>query len=294
MPKFYTLQPEKYECVVIISTFNGAQFLSKQLDSLNEQSFSNFQILVRDDGSVDSTLEILHEYKETLNLILIEDTEHLGLFRSYSLLLKLAQNFRFIALCDQDDIWHPNKLRITIELLKGDTAALLVHNFDILEGERITSSKIRRDLASQTQAYIYIRNIYPGHSYVFKSYILNDFNYELDVPHDWQLLVNAAKNRQIIFLEDVLLTYRIHPNNTIGLGNKNPWKTFSRMSRVFLWRSLILGQTQPTLKKMMKNFLKLIRLVIVEKELNLSAKILLITRLSLQLLAYLIDAALNK
>lgn len=97
---------------IAIATYNGKNYLRKQLDSLYNQELVPDEIVVSDDGSTDGTLEILKEYSDRYGLIYSINPGPHGVnnnfFRAISLCTK-----DYIAICDQDDIWLPNKLRVS-------------------------------------------------------------------------------------------------------------------------------------------------------------------------------------
>ena len=97
--------------IVLLSTFNGEKYLGELLESLEKQENVECSIIVRDDGSTDQTLQILESFKERLKMELLVG-ENVGSNASYKLLMNLAQNrnFDYIAFCDQDDVWLPDKL----------------------------------------------------------------------------------------------------------------------------------------------------------------------------------------
>jgi glycosyltransferase involved in cell wall biosynthesis len=97
--------------IVLLSTFNGEKYLEELLESLEKQENVEFSVIVRDDGSTDHTLQILESFKERLKIELHVGA-NVGSNASYKLLMNLAQNrnFDYIAFCDQDDVWLPDKL----------------------------------------------------------------------------------------------------------------------------------------------------------------------------------------
>ncbi|MFD3302222.1 glycosyltransferase [Aquipseudomonas alcaligenes] len=116
---------------VLLSTYNGSKFLRAQLESLCNQSHAPIEIFVRDDGSVDDTLNIL----ESACLHVLPGTQNLGATKSFSVLLDYAvsnSDADYFMFCDQDDIWFGDKVEITLAQLLTMEAAhgvipLLVH-----------------------------------------------------------------------------------------------------------------------------------------------------------------------
>lgn len=102
---------------VLMSTYNGEQYIRQQIDSiLAQQTDFEFELLVRDDGSTDATKEILQEYADNKKLKWFSG-ENLKPAKSFLSLLKAAQGYDFYAFADQDDIWHPNKLQYGVSAI---------------------------------------------------------------------------------------------------------------------------------------------------------------------------------
>ena len=110
---------EKKKVVVLMSTYNGEKYLRDQIDSiLNQVGKFDVHILVRDDGSKDSTLQILDDYQNRDELVWYSDGENLGAARSFIRLLYNAPQAAYYAFSDQDDIWYKDKLNDSIRMLR--------------------------------------------------------------------------------------------------------------------------------------------------------------------------------
>lgn len=112
---------------VLISTYNGEKFLKEQLDSILNQTYKNIEIVIRDDGSKDSTLEIIKEYQKKYSNIVLKEGVNVGFMSSFFKLLGMA-NADYYAYCDQDDVWLENKIELAVNELNNadDTKPNLV------------------------------------------------------------------------------------------------------------------------------------------------------------------------
>lgn len=116
---------------VLISTYNGEKYITAQIDSILNQTYTNSRIYVRDDGSTDQTVSILKTYEKRNQIVLLEG-ENIGFGRSFMQLLQYAEDGDYWAFCDQDDIWDSHKLDKAVKRLKSmpDTEPnLYFHNF---------------------------------------------------------------------------------------------------------------------------------------------------------------------
>ena len=111
---------------VIMCTYNGAAYLGEQLDSLRTQTLPPHELVVQDDGSTDGTMDLLRDYQQRhpgLRIRLFANPERLGYNRNFLTAVQRAEG-DLIACCDQDDVWHADKLEVLAREL-GD--APLVH-----------------------------------------------------------------------------------------------------------------------------------------------------------------------
>lgn len=107
---------EEKKVAVILSTYNGERFVREQLDSILNQTYKNFEIVVRDDGSSDNTVNIIKEYQKNNKNITLYERENVGFVKSFFELLKLA-NADYYSYADQDDVWIQNKIELAVQEL---------------------------------------------------------------------------------------------------------------------------------------------------------------------------------
>lgn len=123
---------------VLISTYNGERYIADQIESVRKQTYPYIRIYVRDDGSSDRTLNILKEYEERGEIILLNGRDNIGYARSFLTLLKEVESGDYWAFCDQDDVWLPQKVEWSLEWLNKQDAGipLLVGNaYQLIDAE---------------------------------------------------------------------------------------------------------------------------------------------------------------
>ena len=215
--------------IVICSTFNGQKYLKEQIDSLFHQSYKDFKLLFRDDGSVDGTKEIL----SSCNIELLFSSENLGVKKSFETLLKYASensDAKYFVFCDQDDVWNHDKIERTLEKmhelenLYGDNIPLLVHS-DL----EVVNDK----LETLSSAMWKSEHIYPRTNTLNKLLMQNTItgctmmiNRDLAklclpmssnaIVHDWWVGLVASYFGKIGYVDDSTIKYRQHTSNTIG------------------------------------------------------------------------------
>ena len=110
--------------IVLMSTYNGERYLRKQLDSLLNQTLRPDEILIRDDGSKDDTMAILEEYASLYPFIRYYNGENKGPARSFWELICRCDKADYYALCDQDDVWFPEKLAVAVKNLEKEKSEI--------------------------------------------------------------------------------------------------------------------------------------------------------------------------
>lgn len=219
---------------VVIATYNGKAYIEAQINSILEQTYAPRQIFIRDDGSSDGTLEYIQEIEKKFPhlVTLLPASGNRGVIENFSLLANKVQT-PFTAFCDQDDLWHRDKLEKLVKTLeKGElehssNTPLLVHSdLKVVDGnlKELYPSFLKflelegkkKDFSTQL-----IQNRVTGCAMAVNQALL-----KLALPfpptilmHDhWCALVAAAFGK-ILFINEPLLSYRQHGNNCVGADN---------------------------------------------------------------------------
>ncbi len=129
-----------YNVQILLATYNGERFLHKQLDSLFNQTYPNFTILIRDDGSTDNTLKIISEYQQKFSgkiEIIHDDFKNVGATQNFGILLEKS-TANYIFFCDQDDIWVKEKIEKSLAALielenNSDTPCMLYSDMKAID-----------------------------------------------------------------------------------------------------------------------------------------------------------------
>lgn len=105
---------------IVMATYNGSKFLKEQIDSILGQTYQNFEIVICDDCSEDSTWQILQGYAESDKRFRIyQNNENLGFKKNFEKVIRYAKG-DYIALSDQDDIWNPDHLELLLQEMSGN------------------------------------------------------------------------------------------------------------------------------------------------------------------------------
>lgn len=236
---------------VLMGTYNGARFVRDQLWSIQEQTLSDWTILVRDDGSQDGTLEILLDCAKTDKRIRCVHDSHgrLGTVGNFGELMRIAfeEGTDYVFFSDQDDVWASNKIAdqlkylTEMELRYGQMIPILAYSdLEVVsdELERIHPSFMTyQGLAHESRDPLRVlltQNFVTGCATAINRPLM-----ALAIPlpadvimHDWWLALCAAACGQIGYLPNSTLRYRQHDSNQIGaqrfLAMMNPMSPRTR------------------------------------------------------------------
>ncbi len=213
---------------ILLSTYNGEQFLQEQLASLQAQSVPNWVLYWRDDGSTDATPRMMAEFLATLGsgrAVVLPGDGRVGPAKSFLRLLRIAATggYDAIAFADQDDVWLPDKLArgmASLIQVPATTPALYCARQVLVDAElrRIAdSAMVRRSLAFPAAL---TQNIATGCTVMLNRTATNLIAASRApgaTLHDWwsYLMVSAAGG-QVLFDTTPVVLYRQHETNTMG------------------------------------------------------------------------------
>lgn len=212
-----------------MSTYNGERFLKEQIESVLAQDICDIgqlQLIVRDDGSRDHTVDILKQYQEE-NKLTWYTGANLGPEKSFMDLLIHAPDADYYAYCDQDDCWFPDKLSRAIHSLsKVDNQVqplLYCTAFTATDAELKPFDTGKSPLMRYTDyAHALVYSTTLGCTFVFNHIarqlvIQYDMNTNYVLMHDWLThKVVTIMGGTMIYDEKPSLYYRQHGSNVIG------------------------------------------------------------------------------
>ena len=202
--------------LVLLSAYNGEKYISAQIESILHQKIEHqVDLLIRDDGSNDDTLNILQEYETKYpDRIKVVEGKNIGYIKSFFWLIQEANGYDYYSLSDQDDVWLDNKLDIAVKYLEQEDSKIpllyastsyLVHDDLIPFG---TTQKKKREITFYNTI---IQNFLPGHEQVMNQALLDELkkpiNYaKIYVYDSWITNVAMVKGKIIFNNDSRLLT----------------------------------------------------------------------------------------
>lgn len=219
---------------VAMCTFNGERFLRQQLESIAGQERLPDELVVCDDESEDTTLEILQEFASRVHfpVRIVRNETNLGSTKNFEKAISLC-NGELIALCDQDDVWAPQKLERLAQVLNADESAGGVFSDAVLidaEGEPIrkrlwevhrfgfaSSSDFDRMAAIRL---LLKHDVVTGATLMFRTSMRSLLT---PIPacwiHDGWIAWMITLYSHLSFINEPLLQYRVHAAQQLGVGH---------------------------------------------------------------------------
>jgi rhamnosyltransferase len=264
---------------IVMATFNGENYIAEQIESLIRQTYKNWQLIIRDDGSVDNTLAVIASYAQCDDRIklITDDIGNLGYNRNYCHLLSIPQN-AYIAICDQDDVWHPEKLAQSLCVLKTletpHKTPALVHCDAIVVDSDL--NVIRERFIGKRGSRLGLRGVLFGNSVQGATILMNAALKAialhrpcLKIPYDYNLGLLAEMFGKRAFICESLLQYRQHNNNVIGANNvANVGRSLERRSLLVRRMSSSLIDSLSLYSIIKKNFSEVVTRPAIKTQLN--------------------------
>ena len=218
---------------ILLATYNGEKYLREQLDSILNQSYTNFRLIISDDSSTDNTLEILKEYVEQdKRIIVYNQKNNLGVIKNFEFLLNKVEN-KYFMFCDQDDIWKTSKIEKSLEVIESTNSDLVYSDLEVVDQNLNVTYKSYwklKGIDKKVKKYnnfnaLYLNNFVTGCTIMSKKDLIKEC---LPLPteskyvlYDYWITLILSQKHKITYIEEPLIKYRQHKNNTIGSKKKS-------------------------------------------------------------------------
>lgn len=219
---------------IIMATYNGEKFISTQLDSILEQNCKEWKLMIHDDGSTDSTVDIIMDYVRRYpdKIEFIDDGIKTGGAKyNFFHLLSMTES-EYIMFADQDDYWEKDKVGNALAKIKhiekkyGDIPLMLHGDLKVTDDKlNITSESLfvtqKLNKNKNKIEDILVQNNVTGCTVICNRKIINMCKVmpEEAIMHDWWLALIAASFGKIVYMGQAGILYRQHDNNTEGAIN---------------------------------------------------------------------------
>lgn len=223
---------------VAMCTYNGAKYLSQQLESIAKQTIPVNELVVCDDGSTDDTIKIIKAFSDTSSfpVSIHINKKNLGSTKNFEKCLLLCQG-DIIFLCDQDDVWRNDKVEKQLDYLKNNPDKDAVFSdADMIGGDsRPTGRTIWQEIEfDQSLRNKWMRG--KAHEILFKGFVVTGATLAIrkqclsrlvpfpthvqDLIHDAWIAMVLSLEEKIGFIDESLISYRMHDSQQVGFGSK--------------------------------------------------------------------------
>lgn len=243
----FTFLPLLKTLSIALCTYNGSRFLREQLQSLANQTLSPFEVIVSDDCSTDKSLEIINIFSYVLNIKVLTNQLSLKVIKNFENAISHCSG-DIILLCDQDDIWHSDKLAKISTYFEENPYQLAVFSDAILvddEGDslgknfwsavRFFQPQIEQWKNGQSVDLLLFGNRPAGCMMAFRRELIDKIvpfpTHIPDLIHDGWITLVAAMMDSIGVLEEQLISYRQHNSQQIGVRPKDNGKIITLKDR---------------------------------------------------------------
>ena len=216
---------------ILLATYNGEKYLREQIDSILNQTHTEFRLLISDDGSTDGTRDVLNEYKQKDKRIEVFFQENnLGVVKNFEFLLEKVEA-KYYMFSDQDDIWKETKIEKSLNKIE-EGFDLVYSDLEVVdENLNVTYSSYwkLKGIYNKIKKYnnfesLYLNNFITGCTMISKKELINSFmplpNTSKFVLHDYWISLIISQNGKIAYIEEPLIKYRQHKNNKVGSKKK--------------------------------------------------------------------------
>lgn len=223
---------------ILMSTYNGECYLREQIDSLLRQTYKDWILYIRDDGSVDNTISIIKSYEcdyPDRIVYKMDDSGNLGPASSFMRLLSVV-DANYYMFCDQDDVWLPDKIAITMARMlevenEGKENSVLVYSDLQCVDEKLNLLPYTK-WGYEHSNPCKIANIYDllvnNQLISGCTMMMNSKSKEIVLPykkglmHDrWISLIVYHSQGMLAYIDQPLILYRITGFNTIGIQKRS-------------------------------------------------------------------------
>lgn len=217
---------------ILLATYNGEKYIGEMIESILAQDYTDWQLVLSDDQSKDGTVAILEDYagKYPDRITHYRSGLHFGNAQGHFLhLLNQFPDAPYIMFCDQDDVWHNQKVSATLkkmqEIEKPGTPALVHTDLRVVDGQlrEMDPSFLGYSGLSGDRVelkHLLVQNVVTGCTMMINRTLAELANAHMPegkiLMHDWWLALIAASMGTVGFLNQATIDYRQHGNNTVG------------------------------------------------------------------------------
>ncbi len=253
---------------ILLATYNGEAFLEEQLDSIAAQTHGDWQLIARDDGSSDRTAAILDAFRarHSDKVVVLRDGDgNLGLVQNFSRLMEVS-DAPYAAFCDQDDVWMPEKLELSLAKMRelerehgAETPLLVFTDLTVVdEGLNVIHdsfwhyANLRPDRCNSLNRLL-LHNVVTGCTALMNGPLVKK---GVPIPsdahvHDWWVVLVASTFGKAAYISRPTVRYRQHGRNMLGAS---PGTLFVHLIRLPMYLFKIVFERDRSRRRVQKMY----------------------------------------
>lgn len=199
---------------VFMAVYNSAGYLKEAIESILSQTFTDFELLIINDGSTDNSVSIINEYSDP-RIRLVNNETNKGLYYTRWRSIGEARGNLF-AILDSDDVAMPNRLAVQHEYMMRNPDVAICGTGTALINSKGEITEVSSHLTGDQNVPMIFQNVLTNSSVMMRTEIVRAIGSyrEFDPAEDYDLALRIAEKYRIENLEEVLVKYRIHETNT--------------------------------------------------------------------------------
>jgi glycosyltransferase involved in cell wall biosynthesis len=217
---------------ILLASYNGEKYIEEQIRSILDQTVQEFILYINDDHSTDKTFDIAQKYAKSFpgKIIVSQSEKNSGDAKYNFMNMMIERKDDYVMLCDQDDVWLPNKIELTLDRMNqlekqhGKQTPILVHtDLRVVDENLHTVSEsfqlmMNANFSRRELKHELIQNTLTGCTVMYNRSMSNLISVEPPymVMHDWWLMLVASAFGIVDYIDRPTILYRQHEKNSIG------------------------------------------------------------------------------
>jgi len=208
---------------VVMTVYNGERFISKSINSVIKQNYKNWELIIVNDNSQDSTNKILNKY-QSKKIKIINLKKNIGAFKATNLAFKKI-NGKYTAILDADDYSHAKRISAQVlELEKNSDVGLVITNYKLIDENDNFIKKKRFFSQKDFNKRFPCENLACNSSAMFRSKFIKElkfYNKDFFYMYDYNFYLKIFKISKVKIINKFYTFYRVHKNQRTQILNKN-------------------------------------------------------------------------
>ncbi len=204
---------------VVVPTYNRARLLGETIESILSQEFREFELLVVSDGCTDDTESVVESYPDPRVRLLKQSNSSGGPAAPRNIGVQSAKG-KYVAFCDDDDLWMPHKLARQVAVLERDPQAALCFTDGVVfgDGDALSKCALKNGFDGNHFQRLLYGNFIANSSVLVRREVLvqvGPFNIDraLHGSEDYEMWLRVAYAHKLVSINEPLIKYRVHPGS---------------------------------------------------------------------------------